>query len=435
MELAVKFNQGLPPRYTQEKIKVLIEATKLLDYYTDGVKRYLLSLLNEMKAISSNPQWQIDLYVAGRIVPISAVMNDLTLEEERQETTAKNPSVFLKKTLSALIPQKAYNRIAEIYRKAKYRTNLKVNIWKQKMRKELRDPFSEYDLIHVPLFQNYTPFVHTNGRFLFTVHDFTHRLFPEFHTERNIQLAEAGWRFSQEKKAHYLAISDATAADLIKQCPDCIDRTYVVKEASELKFFIVNKNKHLTRLVRKKYGIGSGDFFLCLSTIEPRKNLLRTVKAFIQYKKNHPESRLKLVVAGNKGWKHHELFSQEEIHHPDIVFTGYVDEGHLSVLYSEAWALVYCSLYEGFGLPVLEALSCGTPVITGNNSSLPEVMGEAGILCQAEDESAIAHALQLMSNSETREALAAKAIAQALRFSWYKAAAETIEAYKQILKV
>lgn len=433
--LALKHSPADPDPATGEKIKVLIEATKLVDYYTDGVKRYLVSLIGEMKAISANPNWQVDLHIAGRIVPISAYSPEIFQEEAESQPSGRSLAALLKQIAKGLMPRKTYNRMAELYRKAKYRIQLRISGWTRRISKEETDPYSDYDLIHVPLFQNFTPFEKTDTRFLFTVHDFTHRLFPEFHTERNIQLAEAGWRFSLEKKAHYLAISDATAADLKAQCEECEVRTFVVKEAAELHKFQPNSNQHLAELMRTKYGIGPGPFFLCLSTIEPRKNLLRTVKAYIQYKKNNPESKLKLVVAGNKGWKHNELFLQEEIHHPDIVFTGYVDEGHLSVLYSEAWALVYCSLYEGFGLPVLEALSCGTPVIAGNNSSLPEVVCEAGILCNAEDESAVAEAIKQMSELKIRNEYAAKAVQQSFQFSWYKAAAETIEAYKQILKV
>lgn len=430
-QLAIKLNQADPQQAEGEKLKVLIEATKLVDYYTDGVKRYLVSLLGELKAISTNPHWQVDLHIAGRILPISDYSPELFYEEDDSPHGSRSLAALMKKVVKSIMPQRSYNRLAELHRKAKYRIQLRINGWSRRMSSEEHDPFSDYDIIHVPLFQNYAPFKKTNSRFIFTVHDFTHSLFPEFHTERNIQLAEAGWQFSLQKKAHYLAISDATATDLIAQCPDCKERTTVVKEAAELHLFQPNGNQHLNELVRTKYGIGRESYFLCLSTIEPRKNLLRTVKAYLLYRNNNPESKVKLVVAGNKGWKHHELFSQVEISHPDIVFTGYVDEGHLSVLYSEAWALVYCSLYEGFGLPVLEALSCGTPVIAGNNSSLPEVVGEAGILCKAEDENAIAGALELMGKSETREFLAAKAIGQALRFSWYKAAVETVEAYKR----
>jgi glycosyltransferase involved in cell wall biosynthesis len=434
-ELAKKLNQAHDPRLSEEKVKVLIEATKLLDFYTDGVKRYLLSLISELKAISTNPYWQVDLHVAGKIVPISAFSPELFQEEDDRHPSQKSPAMLAKKMVKNILPRKSYNHLAQLYRKAKYRVHLKASGWRRSLHTEDKDPFSCYDLIHVPLFQNFTPFEKTESRFLFTVHDFTHRLFPEFHTERNIHLAEAGWQFSLKKKAHYLAISDATAADLIAQCKECEERTFVVKEAAELALFQKNSNLHLAALVREKYGIGEGPFFLCLSTIEPRKNLLRTARAFRTFKQSNPESPLKLAIAGNKGWKHQELFAQEDIHHADILFTGYVDEGHLSVLYSEAWALVYCSLYEGFGLPVLEALSCGTPVIAGNNSSLPEVVGEAGILCQADDVSSIAEALQKMSDEKTRESLAQKAIAQAFQFTWHKTATETLNLYRTVLGV
>jgi len=173
------------------------------------------------------------------------------------------------------------------------------------------------------------------------------------------------------------------------------------------------------------------DFVLYIGTIEPRKNLSRLVKAFASLADAHPQ--LVLVIAGMKGWMYDQLF--ENVRQLNlqsrIIFPGFIDEADKPFLLSAAKVFVYPSMYEGFGLPVLEALACGIPTVTSNTSSIPEVAGEAALLVDPTSETEIADAIeQLLSNLTLRSKLRERSILQAAKFTWQRTAALTVEAYK-----
>jgi len=186
------------------------------------------------------------------------------------------------------------------------------------------------------------------------------------------------------------------------------------------------------RSVREKYGLPT-TFFLCLGTFEPRKNLVRCVEAFSLWA---DKLRSDLVLAGRWGWKAASLREainrstvRERIHLP-----GFVEDADLPALLNAATALVYPSLWEGFGLPVVEAMACGTPVITSNRSSLPEVAGEAAILVDPEDTESLGDALMRVDGDPNfQQELTEKGIQRASCFSWEKTAALTAAAYRELV--
>lgn len=173
--------------------------------------------------------------------------------------------------------------------------------------------------------------------------------------------------------------------------------------------------------VKAKYHI-SKKYILTVSTLEPRKNLKTLLAAFGSMKNHH---EYQLVMVGMKGWIQSDYFQYEyfNIIKDDILFTGYVPNNDLAPLYSGSELFVFPSLYEGFGLPVLEAMQCGCPVVASNNSSLPEVIGDAGMMVDATSPNELANAMSVVLNSRTiRQTLSRKGLSRAKYFSWMKSA-------------
>ena len=171
--------------------------------------------------------------------------------------------------------------------------------------------------------------------------------------------------------------------------------------------------------VRKKYDL-SQNYILCLGTIEPRKNIERIVKAFKNYKKE-VKNDLKLVIVGNKGWKYENIMKLIESMGTEIIITGYIDEEDKIPIYKLAQFFTFPSLYEGFGMPVLEAMASGVPVVTSNVSSLPEVAGDATILVDPLSEDEIFEAYKkILSDKKLQREMIKKGLEQAKKFQWKK---------------
>ena len=187
----------------------------------------------------------------------------------------------------------------------------------------------------------------------------------------------------------------------------------------------------------QQFNIPEGDYFLSLATIEPRKNLLYTLGCFKQILREPGMGHIHFIIAGKRGWKTDHLYKEifsDPILKNRIVFTGFIPDKYLSAIYSGALAFIYPSLYEGFGLPPLEAMQCGTPVITSNTSSLPEVVGDAGIMINPKDGDALCQAMiDIVKNNKLRNHLSKKGIERTKLFSWKKCADETIKAYRSAL--
>jgi glycosyltransferase involved in cell wall biosynthesis len=174
-------------------------------------------------------------------------------------------------------------------------------------------------------------------------------------------------------------------------------------------------------------------YFLFVGTLEPRKNLRRLLGAFSQLSAD-TRARAQFVIAGGKGWNGIDIqaFIAELGLERDVVLTGYVSDKQLATLYAHARFIAMPSVYEGFGLPLVEAMSFGVPALTSNCSSMPEVAGDAGLLVDPLDEKSIAEGLRaLLTNDILRDKLATRAVVNVTRFSWQKAAAETMAVFEE----
>jgi len=172
---------------------------------------------------------------------------------------------------------------------------------------------------------------------------------------------------------------------------------------------------------------------LSVGTLQPRKNFERLIEAHARLRAS---SKIDLVIAGGPGWMYEGIFRRvEELELQGVVhFPGYVADEDLPALYSEADVFVFPSLYEGFGLPPLEAMACGTPVVTSNVSSLPEVVGDAALVVDPRDVGALAKAMeQVLGDASLRGAMVQRGLVQAQQFTWSRAAEQLLRVYQEVV--
>jgi glycosyltransferase involved in cell wall biosynthesis len=268
-------------------------------------------------------------------------------------------------------------------------------------------------------------------RTVFTVHDLIFRFYPEHHLPLNRwYLTLMMPRFLRAADA-LIAVSDQTKRDVVALYGVPAERIHVIPEGVAPRFQPVEDPARQAAL-RQRLGLPER-FLLYLGTIEPRKNLIGLLDAYHALVTAGEEADL--VIAGRPGWLYSPVFAhvrrlglEQRVH-----FTGWIDDADVPTLLSAARAFVFPSLYEGFGLPPLEAMACGTPVVVSNASSLPEVVGEAGVLVSPTDRAALAEALRrVLADDALVASLREKGLRQARRFRWENAALETLAVYRTV---
>ncbi len=257
------------------------------------------------------------------------------------------------------------------------------------------------------------------GRAVVTVHDLGFRYFPQAHPTKDRLYLDWTTRYSVARATVVLADSQATADDLTKFYDTPPGKIRVVYPGVDA------LPTGDVAAVRRKYNLPER-YFLFIGTLQPRKNIARLVQAYARWQAAHPADSAALVLAGGKGWLYDAAWTAgvERVHLP-----GYVDEADKGALYAGALALVFPSLYEGFGFPVLEAMHCAAPVIASNTSSLPELAGEAALLVDPLEVDAIAAALgRVTDDSALRQTLRERGAEQVKKFTWDSAAAQALAA-------
>jgi glycosyltransferase involved in cell wall biosynthesis len=285
------------------------------------------------------------------------------------------------------------------------------------------------DLLFIPA--HVLPIVHPR-RSVVTVHDLGYLFYPEAHRLLDRLYLDLSTRYNARAASHLIADSSATKRDLIERYGIKPDKITVVYPGYDEATFQPVKDEAAIEAVKARYGI-AGDYILFVGTLQPRKNLARLIEAFADCRL--PIADCRLVIAGKKGWLYEEIFQQvEELGlEGSVVFTDYVPEGDLPALLSGARLFVFPSLYEGFGLPVLEAMACGTPVVCSSASSLPEVVGDAAVLVDPMDVKGLAMAIErVLGDEELRAKLIEHGFEQAKKFSWERCARETLDVLESV---
>lgn len=269
-----------------------------------------------------------------------------------------------------------------------------------------------------------------------TIHDLTVLKYPETFTARGghdiVANQKRKLELVKKESKIIIAVSENTKQDIVDLLKISEERIRVVYEAAD-EIFGKQEARSKKQEVMKKYGI-SGKYILAVGTREPRKNLERVIEAYKLLLSQYPD--LSLVIAGKYGWGDEKLNIKNKQslipRNKKLKILGFVPKEDLVELYAGAEVFVYPSLYEGFGLPVLEAMASGCPVVTSNVSSLPEVAGDAGILVDPNNVEDIAQGIK--KALEQREPLIKKGLVQASKFSWEKTAQETLKIYYEVFR-
>jgi glycosyltransferase involved in cell wall biosynthesis len=265
-----------------------------------------------------------------------------------------------------------------------------------------------------------------------TIHDLSLLLFPHTHEKRLVRRARLKLPLMARRADAIITPSEAVKREVCEHLGVETGKVFAIPEAARAAFYRVPRAE--SDPVRKRLGI-EDEFILFVGTIEPRKNLIILVCAFEELLRN-TSLRPQLVIAGKEGWLSAELtayLSSSPIT-DRVLFTGHLSDDDLRALYSSCRVFVYPSLYEGFGLPLLEAMMCGAPVITSNVPSIIETVGDAALLISPADVSDIARALKrMLEDDNEREHLSAAGMEHAKTFSWTKTASTTFDLYQEVI--
>ncbi len=286
------------------------------------------------------------------------------------------------------------------------------------------------DLFHSPDFV--LPPV--NGRIptLLTVHDLSFAHYPQVFPEPLVRYLNSVVPWSVARATHILADSLATKADLVTLWQVPPDKITVLYSGVEARFRPVERVEEITA-VRHRYQLPDAPYILTVGTVQPRKNYQMLIRAFAPLAQQFPHH---LAIAGGKGWLYEEMMQEvaRQGLNGRVHFLGFVADADLPALYSGAALYVFPSLYEGFGLPILEAMGCGVPVIASRASSLPEVAGEAAVLLDPQDEAGWTAVMgELLQDNGRRARMVAAGFRQARQFTWRKAAKQLLAVYEVLL--
>jgi glycosyltransferase involved in cell wall biosynthesis len=271
----------------------------------------------------------------------------------------------------------------------------------------------------------------TRARSVFTLHDTGYLLYPQYHLLQNRIYLTLMMPHFLARTDRVIAVSEATRRDALRFYGLPPEKIVVIPEGVEPRFQPESDPARLA-VVRQKYALPDR-FILYVGTIEPRKNLNTLIEAYATLRAQHPD--VELVIAGGKGWLYENFFMRLRSLGLEnrVTLAGYVPDDDLPALINCAEVFAFPSVFEGFGLPPLEAMACGVPVVCSNASSLPEVVGDAGIQLPPADPRAWAEALdRILLDRVLHSALRARGLARARLFTWDAAARKTFEIYHSV---
>ncbi len=264
-----------------------------------------------------------------------------------------------------------------------------------------------------------------------TVHDLSLLIHPETHEKRRVSRSRRRLPLMARAANAVIVPTESVRGEVCNHLGLSGDKVFAVPEAARACFRPMELEA--TEDVRRRLGIGT-DFLLTVGTIEPRKNLLTLVSAFEELARERPVATLQLVIAGSRGWLSESFFAalEKSPMRKRIILTEYLNDEELRALYSSCRAFVYPSIYEGFGLPPLEAMACGAPVITSRIPALEETTGGAAILVEPTSVEAFAGAISdLLDRDDLRSRLSALGRSRAAEFTWERTARLTLEVYEK----
>jgi glycosyltransferase involved in cell wall biosynthesis len=381
-------------------LKILIDASGIINK-TTGVGQYSLQLLKALAEVDNKNEYFIVL------------QKELDEKHPIYNLRKKRNFSFIKGNVSAVGPQKQ-----------RYYYSL------------LRRNSSQFDLLHslnseLPLYCDIKKIV--------TIHDLKYLKYPHFFKDFSkikAKYLEYTMKKGAEKADVIIAVSQSTKKDIINLLGIEKDKIRVIYEASNLGMYSRKNDNILNSDILKKYSIQK-PYFLYVGEKRPHKNIEGLIGAFAIFKEKYDQWKTYLVIIGKKYLKYQDYINKAEqlgvMNY--LIFTGFIPDEHLKSIYSEAEALLFLSFYEGFGIPILEAMECGIPVITSNISSMPEVAGDAALLVDPGNIQKIAaHMNNVMESESLKKQLIEKGWKRNKQFSWELSARETLKLYDEIYK-
>jgi glycosyltransferase involved in cell wall biosynthesis len=268
--------------------------------------------------------------------------------------------------------------------------------------------------------------VYSRARTITIIYDLSFITFNKFSNSKNAQLLIKQVPKSINNSDKIITISQSSKNEIIKKYNVDAKKIEIISPAVDHEEYYPKNTKEIS-IIKNKYNI-KGEYILYTGTLEPRKNIVGILESYSMLLDEF-KNEYSLVLAGGKGWLDDEIENKlNELKDLNIVRTGYVEDDDLPALYSGATLFIYPSFYEGFGMPPLEAMACGTPVITSNNSSLPEVVGNAGIMVDAKDTRSLTKNIEkVLKSKKLQSEMSKKGLKQAKNFSWEKSAKKLLE--------
>jgi glycosyltransferase involved in cell wall biosynthesis len=383
------------------EVKIAIDISPLATRKRTGIPNYIFNLCQNLPIADENNKYLLFGASFGYYQSLQAATKEMRIN--------KHPNVS--------------TRISRVPRAA-----LRL-IWKYMHVPSAERLVGDIDIFHA---SHRIPPPSKKARLVVTIHDLTPIKLPVYHTKKMIDHYISDIPQSLKKADMVIAVSNCTKNDILEHFDIAEERVRVTPEAANDNYKQIS-DKHAIDKVKGIYDIDK-DYILFVGTLEPRKNLVNLLKAY-SILPDYLKRDYALVLCGKKGWYYEEIFEtvRELKLENKVIFTGYVPDKDIPLLMNGAAVFVYPSFYEGFGLPPLEAMACGTPVISTNVSSIPEVVGDAGILVSPTDVEELSDAMLRVLDNETLKAqLSEKGLKQASKFSWRATAEKTVELYNEV---
>ena len=286
-----------------------------------------------------------------------------------------------------------------------------------------------YDLYWQP---NFIPEPHIKSKLtVTTIHDLSFHLQPYWHPKERIEYFSSNFFANLDRSDHFITVSEYIKGEIVDILEIDEEKITVIYNGIDSKTYREYSLKE-SEETAQKYELPP-KYILFVGSIEPRKNLINLLKAYIELPETL-KSEYPLVLVGYKGWGNDEIHDMIERSKEHIKYTGYVDDLELAHIYSRASLFIYPSYYEGFGIPPIEAMSCGTPVIVSDRTSLPEVCGDAALYIEPDNPEDIKEKIELILNDESlQKQMIERGKQQSSRYSWEESAKEHMQLFKRLL--
>lgn len=428
-------------------MKVVYDISLLGRCFTNSAsKTGLFRVIEEILKQLSQKSPQVELKVTGLCDPqpaFGSVRSSLYLKSNENNL----PLHFINTYRSHLHLENFYYKIIELYNKPellpKFRGSsrgikglLKLFSWIQNIDSYNVFDHSDFDVFHSPYFRLPPKSLTGNLPRILTIYDLIPLQNPEFSSKVIDSFFCQILKSIDQKNDLIICISEHTKQEFCEYTGMSPERVFVTYLAASEHFYPV-RDLDIIDDVKTRYNIPQGEYFLTLASFQPRKNFTHLIRSFFAFLSENPCEELYLVLVGEKGWKYEEIFAAANLckkFQSRVIFTGYIPDLDLSSIYSGAKGFIFPSLAEGFGLPVLEAMQCGVPVICSNTTSLPEVVADAAILVNPKEQDELCQAmLTLLQDNLLCQALSKKGLERAKNFSWEKCAKETVLVYQNAI--